>query len=312
MSSNRLRVLFICTGNSARSQMAEALLRKMSDGVVDVYSAGTQPHAEVHPVALGVLRDLFHIDTSELHPKHLDQFSKERFDYVITVCDRARERCPFFPGDPKRIHWSFEDPSTIEGTKAQRRAFKDTANGLAARLRVWMAYAMDGKNSRVPQKALFAPSKLVAHDKAIDVRTASSGMFRTVPPADAPIVMIVYFGAMRRCTNMCTFLERSGFQVFCGDIYGREPETIGLIPDVVLVRSDARRGGDVRLEFDALLGIRQALRRTPIVIALPSPPSVEETDCAEEVGAKIVHSQGVAYTQLIVKTLSDLVNQRRS
>ena len=135
----RLRVLFLCTGNSARSQIAEALFRKLSRGRADAFSAGTQPQPEVHPLALDVLRERFDIDTSSLHPKHLNQFVGEEFDYVITVCDRAAESCPVFPGDPERVHWSFEDPAAVEGDVARRRAFESVANGLAARLRVWMA-----------------------------------------------------------------------------------------------------------------------------------------------------------------------------
>ena len=135
----RLRVLFLCTGNSARSQMAEGLFRKLSRGRADVFSAGTSPAPEVHPLALDVLRTRFNVDTEDLFPKHLNRFRGDRFDYVITVCDRTAEACPTFPGDPERIHWGFEDPATVEDESAQRRAFELVANGLAARLRIWMA-----------------------------------------------------------------------------------------------------------------------------------------------------------------------------
>jgi arsenate reductase len=135
----RLRVLFLCTGNSARSQIAEGLLRKLSRGRADVFSAGTRPEAEVHPVALDVLRTRFHVDTDGLHPKHLNHFLGQRFGYVITVCDRTAEACPTFPGDPERIHWSFEDPAATQDEDARRRAFESVANGLAARMRIWMA-----------------------------------------------------------------------------------------------------------------------------------------------------------------------------
>jgi protein-tyrosine-phosphatase len=136
---DRLRVLFLCTGNAARSQMAEALLKKLSRDRADVFSAGTHPQPRVHPVAGEVLQDRFDIDPAGLRPKHLNQFLDERFDFVITVCDRAAENCPVFPGDPERIHWSFEDPAAVEEGPAQRRAFETVANGLAARLRIWMA-----------------------------------------------------------------------------------------------------------------------------------------------------------------------------
>lgn len=135
----RLRVLFLCTGNSARSQMAEGLLRTLSRGRADVFSAGASPEPDVHPLALDVLRTRYSVDTADLFPKHLNRFCGDRFDYVITVCDRTAEACPTFPGDPERIHWSFEDPAAVEGESAQRRAFELVANGLAARIRIWMA-----------------------------------------------------------------------------------------------------------------------------------------------------------------------------
>jgi protein-tyrosine-phosphatase len=137
--SRRLRVLFLCTGNSARSQMAEALLRHLSKGRMDVFSAGSAPQAQVHPLAKETLEYRYGLDTGSLFPKALDQFLGERFDYVITVCDRAAEACPVFPGDPERIHWSFEDPAAVEGESARRRAFASVASGLAARIRVWLA-----------------------------------------------------------------------------------------------------------------------------------------------------------------------------
>jgi arsenate reductase len=135
----RLRVLFLCTGNSARSQIAEGLLRKLSRGRADVFSAGTRPEAEVHPLAGDVLKTRFQVDTDDLYPKHLNRFIGQVFDYVITVCDRTAETCPTFPGDPERIHWSFEDPAAAEDDVARRRAFELVANGLAARMRIWMA-----------------------------------------------------------------------------------------------------------------------------------------------------------------------------
>jgi protein-tyrosine-phosphatase len=133
-----MRVLFLCTGNSARSQMAEALLRHMTHGRAEVFSAGTEPKADIHPLAKAVLEEKFRIDTVALRPKHLRQFEDERFDYVITVCDRAAESCPVFPGDPEQIHWSFPDPALLEPS-AQRPAFEKIASELTGRMRIWMA-----------------------------------------------------------------------------------------------------------------------------------------------------------------------------
>jgi protein-tyrosine-phosphatase len=138
-SRHRLRVLFLCTGNSARSQMAEALLRQLSKNRVEVVSAGSAPQPDVHPLAKETLEQRYGIDTSGLVPKSMDRFLGEHFDYVITVCDRAAEVCPVFPGDPERIHWSFEDPAAVKDEEARRRAFASVASGLAGRLRVWMS-----------------------------------------------------------------------------------------------------------------------------------------------------------------------------
>ena len=147
MSTEPLRVLFLCTGNAARSQMAEALLRHLSKGRVDVSSAGSEPAHELHPLAKATLERKFSIDASSLWPKSMRQFLGQRFDFVITVCDRAAESCPAFPGDPERIHWSFEDPATIKDAETQRRAFENIANGLAARMRIWLS--LPGVRSRI-------------------------------------------------------------------------------------------------------------------------------------------------------------------
>jgi len=139
MPPSPLRVLILCTGNTARSQMAEALLRHLSQGRVEAFSAGSAPGAQVHPLALATLQQKYHIDSGGLHPKSVDAFLAQPFDVVITVCDHAAEVCPVFPGAPQRIHWSFEDPAAVEDPERQRRAFEDLAGGLEARLRAWLA-----------------------------------------------------------------------------------------------------------------------------------------------------------------------------
>jgi protein-tyrosine-phosphatase/DNA-binding transcriptional ArsR family regulator len=108
--SRRSAVLFVCTGNSARSPIAEALLRHHTAGRVTVTSAGTQPRPQLHPNAVRVLRDQFGIDVSGRQPQHLDTLAGCRFDYVITLCDKARENCPEFARHPRRIHWSIPEP----------------------------------------------------------------------------------------------------------------------------------------------------------------------------------------------------------
>lgn len=134
MVDRKPRVLFLCTHNAARSQMAEAILRDLTKGTVDVYSAGNEP-TEVHPLAIRALRDMG-IDITGQRSKHVDEFAGQPFDYVITLCDSAREVCPIFPGHPERIHWGFPDPGAVEGTDEVRlAAFKQTATELSMRLR---------------------------------------------------------------------------------------------------------------------------------------------------------------------------------
>ena len=128
-----IRVLFLCTHNSARSQMAEGILRSFGHGKIEVFSAGTEP-AQVHPLAVRAMQEM-NIDIRHHRSKSLEEFLDQSFDYIITVCDRARESCPVFPGDPTQIHWSFPDPSTVEGSEAVRfEAFRTTAIQLHTRI----------------------------------------------------------------------------------------------------------------------------------------------------------------------------------
>ncbi len=128
LAKRKPRVLFLCTANSARSQMAEGLMRHFSKGNVEVFSAGARP-AQVHPLAIKTMADAG-IDISQQYSKHVDDLADQQFDYVITVCDHQREACPVFPGDPDRIHWSLPDPASAEQDDERERAFKSTANHL--------------------------------------------------------------------------------------------------------------------------------------------------------------------------------------
>jgi len=140
METEPMRVLFLCTGNSARSQIAEALLRRMSEGRIEVFSAGSQPRPEIHPLARAAVWDLFGLAMEGQSPKTLDGFVGQRLDYVISVCDRADASCPVFPGDTERIHWSFEDPAALEGDEEKKqRAFEQTARDIASRIRLWLS-----------------------------------------------------------------------------------------------------------------------------------------------------------------------------
>src|SRR5690348_2560800 len=114
------RVLILCTGNSARSQMAEGLLRHLAEERFDVESAGTRP-GHVRPEAIAVMKELG-IDISGHRSKHVAEFEGQPFDYVLTVCDNARESCPVFFGATKRLHRDFEDPAALQGTEEERLA----------------------------------------------------------------------------------------------------------------------------------------------------------------------------------------------
>ena len=116
------RVLVLCTGNSARSQMAEGLLRHDAGDRFEVFSAGVDPAAAVRPEAISVMRESG-IDLSGHRPKHVDEFSNQQFDYVLTVCDHAREICPIFPGQTRTGHHSFVDPGNFPGSTEERLAF---------------------------------------------------------------------------------------------------------------------------------------------------------------------------------------------
>ena len=127
------RVLFLCTGNSARSQIAEALTERLSDGAVSAVSAGSHPK-RLHPNAVRVMRERG-IDLAGRRSKHLGEFAAQRFDHVISLCDRVREVCPEFPGGPALIHWSIADPAREPGSDEETLpAFERVASELCTRV----------------------------------------------------------------------------------------------------------------------------------------------------------------------------------
>ncbi|QOY86822.1 arsenate reductase ArsC [Paludibaculum fermentans] len=127
------RILVLCTGNSARSQMGEGLFRHAGAGAYEVESAGTKPSL-VRPEAIAVMRELG-IDLSGYRSKSVSEFEGQAFDYVVTVCDNARDSCPVFPAGTERIHWSFEDPAAVEGSEEERlAAFRRIRDQIRARV----------------------------------------------------------------------------------------------------------------------------------------------------------------------------------
>lgn len=136
--SDKSRVLILCTGNSARSQMAEGLLRHLAGDKFDVESAGTIA-SFVRPQAIAAMAEIG-IDISGYRSKCLDEFLGEAFDYVITVCDNAVENCPVFPGRATRIHWSFDDPADATGNDGERLVvFRRVRDEIAEKLKIFVA-----------------------------------------------------------------------------------------------------------------------------------------------------------------------------
>jgi arsenate reductase (thioredoxin) len=135
--NDKERVLILCTGNSARSQMAEGLLRHEGGDRFEVFSAGTKPSL-VRPEAISVMNEIG-IDISGHRSKSVDEFSGKQLDYVITVCDNANESCPVFPGATKRLHLPFDDPAAVPGLEDERKAtFRKVRDQIHGRIRVFL------------------------------------------------------------------------------------------------------------------------------------------------------------------------------
>jgi len=129
------KILILCTGNSARSIIGEYLFRAKSRGRFESYSAGAQPTGTVNPLALWVLKDRYGIDASGARSKSWEEFKDEKFDFVITVCDKARETCPIWPGQPVIAHWGSPDPAAFDGTDEQKRwMFVQVASQIGRRI----------------------------------------------------------------------------------------------------------------------------------------------------------------------------------
>ena len=141
--SHPMRVLFLCTGNSARSQMAEALMNEKAQGRFVAESAGSQPAARVNPFAVQALRDIG-IEWSARAPRNVDGLVDQHWDFVITVCDKAKEACPILPGHPVHAHWGMEDPADVEGSDAEKtRAFTAARVLLARRIDLMLALPVE-------------------------------------------------------------------------------------------------------------------------------------------------------------------------
>ena len=132
------RVLILCTGNSCRSQMAEAFWRHLGEGAWEAFSAGSKPTGQVHPMAVTAMQEIG-LDISTAESESLEGYVREPYDLVVTVCDNARESCPAFPGALRVVHWPFPDPADAQGTEAERLAsFRAVRDAIEARIREFL------------------------------------------------------------------------------------------------------------------------------------------------------------------------------
>ena len=144
MESKPYNFLFLCTGNSARSIFGEYLLRHLGGSRFQVFSAGSFPTGIVNPFAIQVLKDVYNIDASDARSKSWEEFKDVEFDFVVTVCDHARESCPVWPGQPIVGHWGSPDPAAVEGSDSEKyRAFKEVAFQINRRLQLFTSLPLD-------------------------------------------------------------------------------------------------------------------------------------------------------------------------
>jgi arsenate reductase len=160
--SRPLRVLFVCTGNSARSQMAEAVLNRKGRGLFEAHSAGSHPAEGVNPLAIATLREAG-IAWEGHVPRGLESVEREPWDVIITVCDNARESCPVFPGQPVLAHWGMEDPAAVEGDEqTRRRAFAAALSLINRRIDLLLALPFE----KVERMALEAKVRAIGGEAA--------------------------------------------------------------------------------------------------------------------------------------------------
>lgn len=142
-AARKFKILFLCTGNSARSILAEFFLRRLDPGRFEAFSAGSSPRGRVNPHVLELLHDDYHIDASSARSKSWEEFRDVKFDFVITVCERAREACPVWPGQPIVAHWGSDDPDGVSGGTEQRRLIRRVGLEIYRRLGLFTALPIE-------------------------------------------------------------------------------------------------------------------------------------------------------------------------
>ncbi len=184
-SHEPLRVLFLCTANAARSQIAEALLTKKGAGRFVTASAGELPASAVHPMAVDALRE-YGIDWSERSPKGLEAVVAEPWDFVITVCERAKEQCPAIPGTPVYADWGVEDPTIIDDEARRWFAFRRTVQQLARRIDLMLAVSMEKLARQAQDDELRGIGRSPESDGSTTIGPANAGTVTDTQPV-API-----------------------------------------------------------------------------------------------------------------------------
>ena len=155
MDAKPYKFLFLCTGNSARSIIGEYLLRRLGGERFQVFSAGAFPTGRVNPFAIQALKDLYNIDASDARSKSWEEFNDAEFDFVVTVCDNARESCPVWPGQPIVAHWSSPDPAAVEGSDEEKYCvFKEVAFQINRRLELFTSLSLKTLERRELIKAM--------------------------------------------------------------------------------------------------------------------------------------------------------------
>lgn len=296
-----LRILFVSTGDAARSQIAASILRKMSQGRATIVSAGITPQREINGMSEIAVRNVLNARIVNERPKRVDSVLDETFDYVFTLTTTATKNVPAFRNRPKLIRWRIEDPTTVGGTRAQRQvAFDKVARELLKRLRPWWR-ARDAETRPAPPPPATASRR----------RPWLQARWRTTPAVTDPIVLVVYQDAQRHCINMCGFLERSGFQVFCGNEFSA-PHNIQFLPDVVVLRVDGDRvEGTIRQNFRLLRTFQTTFPETPLLLAVDHTLSDEEGLFLETIDVPVFQRLRKNNSHL-VKAIGDLISQRRS
>ncbi|MGE5278490.1 MAG: arsenate reductase ArsC [Acidobacteriota bacterium] len=139
----KFKILFLCTGNSARSILAEFFLKRLAPEHFEVFSAGASPKGRVNPYVIELLKESYQIDAGSARSKSWEEFRDVKFDFVITVCDRARESCPVWPGQPIIAHWGSEDPDAARGEEERRKAVRKAAGEIYRRLGLFTALPLE-------------------------------------------------------------------------------------------------------------------------------------------------------------------------